>query len=706
MRLTKLAIFTGVPETWPLGLFQAVASSLGVTPQRVEIDGAGARNLSSFVLKRNEQQVLVGPVTADQGYGEDFVSDAKVMVSALRKEGVPAWFDESALSVGGFWLSTDDEVYLVVACLTAVEFLARILGRLEEITAERLDESLEIWRCWASDLRSLRLHWGERVVIAPYPSVVCDPSVLIRRLEAEGFEIASEALIPSLGESLGVEPDAQVRWVLDVWVRRFHEIAEIEASLFESREIVGGTRPSDRNSNSEEAAAQLNAVRAARSIPNLTETYQSEILRSEAEANAATFRAQVMGRELRESRIDLVSKIDLIRELQKKADELSEVLLDQQKRLDEAADSSVSLKALIAKKESERALNERQLKIALDGLERASLEVEEAVSKLKKCEAENASQLAEVEIRNEQSQAQVLDLVTEIADRDNQLVSVSARLRQAEMDHKQIADRIPHLEAEIELSHAAHSRTKARLEMLEKQRTEWLAESSCLQLSQQSALDASLARVKEFESAYVAADARSSALGLRYEELKTDRDLLELQLLQAQEELQESFRSRSVTQANSLNRERDFLVSFWKNHFPNDLWIDLRQEILGENWYLPEVDGRWTGPGAAATIMLPPLPTGHFHVEIEVVGLVSLLQLQGVLVGVGSERFVADCDLLSDALPCVLSAECNVAENDISMPWLLCVVVPELICPAEVGIDDQRTLGLRIRCIRITQRVA
>ena len=84
MRLTKLAIFTGVPETWPLGLFQAVASSLGVTPQRVEIDGAGARNLSSFVLKRNEQQVLVGPVTADQGYGEDFVSDAKVMVSALR----------------------------------------------------------------------------------------------------------------------------------------------------------------------------------------------------------------------------------------------------------------------------------------------------------------------------------------------------------------------------------------------------------------------------------------------------------------------------------------------------------------------------------------------------------------------------------------------------------------------------------------------
>lgn len=65
---------------------------------------------------------------------------------------------------------------------------------------------------------------------------------------------------------------------------------------------------------------------------------------------------------------------------------------------------------------------------------------------------------------------------------------------------------------------------------------------------------------------------------------------------------------------------------------PQGFVVDTRYFVSGENWHRAELIGRWTGPGTASTINLPPLAVDSYLISIEVVGAASRKIFNGVAV--------------------------------------------------------------------------
>jgi hypothetical protein len=179
--------------------------------------------------------------------------------------------------------------------------------------------------------------------------------------------------------------------------------------------------------------------------------------------------------------------------------------------------------------------------------------------------------------------------------------------------------------------------------------------------------------------------------------------LLELQLQQAQEELSLAFSKISEREFDEHKRT-NFIPHFWMNNFPGDFWVDLRQAQVVENWYEPEIDGRWTGPGVVSSILLPPFPEAKYLVEIEIVGAIDE-DLVGAVEVFTENGFVAAPNLQDSSfsahglLVFTLLTGCEAATN----PWKFSIRVPRTLSPSDFGGDDYRMLGLRIRTIRFVR---
>ena len=185
-------------------------------------------------------------------------------------------------------------------------------------------------------------------------------------------------------------------------------------------------------------------------------------------------------------------------------------------------------------------------------------------------------------------------------------------------------------------------------------------------------------------------------------EAQEEAELLLTQLHQVQEELENYFLKYQEQKAKLQNA-----TDFWQQQPQAEVWADMRYTPNGGGWYEAEADGRWSGPGNEAFIDLPLLTPGSYLLELHIADamdpdLVASMQLTAQFED-GTHTLV---DLVHEfgAAPSLYPM---VSTGLLQLPacggsWKLHMVLPRVICPADQGGSDTRSLGLRLQGVRLS----
>lgn len=144
--------------------------------------------------------------------------------------------------------------------------------------------------------------------------------------------------------------------------------------------------------------------------------------------------------------------------------------------------------------------------------------------------------------------------------------------------------------------------------------------------------------------------------------------------------------------------------------------VDLCGYVDGENWYSPEPQGRWAGPGLVSQMRLPPIAPGAYRLTIEVVDAIEMdvltqmrVELAGVDVGLRriirsdlQGRFAAVQRWRSKLrghhpFPVCVVGVCHVPDGGLAGGVDLSFHFPFTKSPAERGENDMRDLAVRFR---------
>lgn len=185
-------------------------------------------------------------------------------------------------------------------------------------------------------------------------------------------------------------------------------------------------------------------------------------------------------------------------------------------------------------------------------------------------------------------------------------------------------------------------------------------------------------------------------------ELDQTSQLQALQVKQVQEELGHYFSRYQELLDRHKADTREMLVfrRFWRSNQPAESVIDLKGEIDGDNWYYPEKDGRWAGPGDVSTLNLPRLLPGDYKLQIDVVDAMEPEILAGMEVAVNG--MVLELTHQGRGYPARAYARFSVDEAESRTLWEIRFKFPKLVCPAQHGSSDQRLLAVRVQSLRLT----
>jgi len=198
-------------------------------------------------------------------------------------------------------------------------------------------------------------------------------------------------------------------------------------------------------------------------------------------------------------------------------------------------------------------------------------------------------------------------------------------------------------------------------------------------------------------------DATPKKASAELTDLKQENDLLLQQLHQVQEELEHYFLRNQELLKNQQSTSNTFVTNFWRMHQPSTLVINMQQDIVGENWYPAESDGRWAGPGKVSTIQLPPLQAGEYLLELDVIDTMNPGIIESMTLEVldQPQPFEIIYPLYRGELPLICQAKISLPAENATKPWKICMRFATLVSPAETGSDDKRQLALRLRSLRL-----
>ncbi len=206
-----------------------------------------------------------------------------------------------------------------------------------------------------------------------------------------------------------------------------------------------------------------------------------------------------------------------------------------------------------------------------------------------------------------------------------------------------------------------------------------------------------------------------------FDELTKEKELLHLQLHQAQEELEYYFRKYQEIAGGkqSANNLESIQTGKFNDKSSSKIVLDLRQLIDGENWYSAEHDGRWAGPGTNSTLRLPLLPVGRYQVELEVVDAIApeiLREMKLSLNGkpltikgrhglVGPWAPVVKLYRKKQRYPLLLRSDIHLLGDAAGKANYLELTFPRTISPISRGVQDSRNLAVRLKKVTITRIV-
>ena len=254
------------------------------------------------------------------------------------------------------------------------------------------------------------------------------------------------------------------------------------------------------------------------------------------------------------------------------------------------------------------------------------------------------------------------------------------------------------LQTELAATREAQAKTSAAAAAAQQALQAAQTQVSQLRQEQASMLEArTLSEQKAAEQARLA-EQRSHAL----REAQEEAELLLTQLHQVQEELENYFLKYQEQKAKLQST-----ADFWQQQPQAEVWADMRYTPNGGGWYEAEADGRWSGPGNEAFIDLPLLTPGSYLLELHIADamdpdLVASMQLTAQFED-GTHTLV---DLVHEfgAAPNLYPM---VSTGLLQLPacggsWKLHMVLPRVICPADQGGSDTRSLGLRLQGVRLS----
>ena len=186
-------------------------------------------------------------------------------------------------------------------------------------------------------------------------------------------------------------------------------------------------------------------------------------------------------------------------------------------------------------------------------------------------------------------------------------------------------------------------------------------------------------------------------------ELQEENELLLLQLHQVQEELEHYFLRYQELEKQQQAKATGFVTDFWRMHQPEELRIDMRQEVAGNNWYPAEADGSWAGPATVSTIQMPPLQPGDYTLEMDVVDSMDVDIVRGMRIEALDQSLPVQVELplTGHLYPLICKAQICIAPETATEPWQINLRFPRMVSPAESGSDDQRHLAMRLRTLRV-----
>lgn len=197
------------------------------------------------------------------------------------------------------------------------------------------------------------------------------------------------------------------------------------------------------------------------------------------------------------------------------------------------------------------------------------------------------------------------------------------------------------------------------------------------------------------------ASGKSDALAFQLKETQEENELLLRQLHEVQEELEQLFLKQQSPTTSALTAGSNLATSFWRQHQPTEVVVDLRQDMVGTclNWYEGEVDGRWAGPQSPASIELPAFKPGVYEVEYLVVDAMSPEVLNELSVQVLDQVVPLKIErpLTGHPFPVKAKGKISLGEPIQSKPWELALNFALTISPAESGSDDARRLSVRVQ---------
>jgi hypothetical protein len=195
-------------------------------------------------------------------------------------------------------------------------------------------------------------------------------------------------------------------------------------------------------------------------------------------------------------------------------------------------------------------------------------------------------------------------------------------------------------------------------------------------------------------------------------DIAQEYDLLLHQLHQVQEELEHYFlKYQDVAQQHQTQlKPLQWAVDFWQRHPPEVVEISLCEDIDGRNWYHPEPDGRWAGPGLVSALQMPPVPAGRYKLELQIKDAMQpeiVLGQQISVLGQTSEsteplELVHEFAEQGGLYPVVSMGLLNMPNQQ--LPWTLQISLPHNISPADSGGDDTRRLGIKLQAVRLIRQ--
>ena len=190
--------------------------------------------------------------------------------------------------------------------------------------------------------------------------------------------------------------------------------------------------------------------------------------------------------------------------------------------------------------------------------------------------------------------------------------------------------------------------------------------------------------------------------------LKQESEQLLLQLHEVQQELEQYYllHQQVKNESDLKTKTAGFSTDFWRRHQPQELVIDLQHDIAGSNWYPFETEGRWAGPAMLSTLQIPPLQTGDYILELDIVDAMNLGIVNGLVIEAFNQAHPVEVSypLYKGEYPLVCKVPISIAPNVAAEPWLIGLRFPQLVSPGDSGSDDKRNLAIRLRSLRLVKQ--